>query len=206
MSNYEKSKKQAQELFLSYDQEKMIQSFGLGVDNRYLFLNFCGRRYRINRKTGLLQWSEDGFQTACEGGFDEAMTVYDILSHAGNDWIVSGNFQTLESLSRVKSGGSSGPGNGFFRKYEQFFDTHTAALERACIALGGFPAGKGDVAFEFLLFPGFPARLQFWNSDEEFPASLHIFYDEKICDCMHYETLWYTGEHLLGRLREIASL
>ena len=45
-SNYEKMKDQMAEVFLQYDQEKMIQKFELEHDKSYLYLYFIGRKYR----------------------------------------------------------------------------------------------------------------------------------------------------------------
>ena len=33
--------------------------------------------------------------------------------------------------------------------------------------------------------------LRFWESDDEFPASLQILVDKNILDFMHYETLMF---------------
>ena len=49
--------------------------------------------------------------------------------------------------------------------------------------------------------PTVPVCLRFWESDEEFPASLQIFVDKNILDFMHYETLMFAVTHLLNRLK-----
>lgn len=45
--------------------------------------------------------------------------------------------------------------------------------------------------------------LQFWNSDEEFPASLKIMWDENILDYLHYETTFFIVSHMLCRIQEM---
>ena len=58
----------------------------------------------------------------------------------------------------------------------------------ACEKLGGVPVGKADVGYQLQLFEFLPVRLNFWNSDEEFPASLRLLWDFNLLDFMHYET------------------
>ena len=60
-SNYEKMKRSMSKVFLQYPQEKMIEKFSLEADKDYLYVWFFGRKYRINRSTGEVQWSEDSF-------------------------------------------------------------------------------------------------------------------------------------------------
>lgn len=52
MSNYETMKDRMSSHFLEYDQEKMIRKFDLKHDEKYLYISFIGRKYRINRATG----------------------------------------------------------------------------------------------------------------------------------------------------------
>ncbi len=60
----------------------------------------------------------------------------------------------------------------------------------------------GDVSYELHLFPFLPMILRFWESDEDFPASLQILVDKNILDYMHYETLMFAISHLLNRLKD----
>lgn len=60
----------------------------------------------------------------------------------------------------------------------------------------------GDAAYELSLFPFLPLILRFWDSDEDFLASLEILVDENILDYMHYETLMFAISHLLNRLKD----
>ena len=50
-TNYDKTREDAEQRFLAYDQEKMIRKFSLKADENYLYLRFVGRDYRISRKT-----------------------------------------------------------------------------------------------------------------------------------------------------------
>ena len=54
-TNYDKTREDAEQRFLAYDQEKMIRKFQLEADEAFLYLRFVGRDYRINRKNRVEQ-------------------------------------------------------------------------------------------------------------------------------------------------------
>lgn len=201
VSNYEITKKRVQKDFLKYDQEKMIQKFSLEADEEYLYINFISHLYRIHRKTGYLEWSEDDFQTCTEGDFNEALTIYDLLCDSKENCKVSGEYINLQSLSALQSS-SKKLGDGLFHGKDIIFDHKEELLCKACEKLGGVKAGKGDVAYELPLFDFLPCRIQFWNSDEEFEANLQVFMDKNVLDFIRYETVWYAVGHLMKRLTE----
>ena len=200
-SNYEITKHRVQGDFLKYDQEKMIQKFSLKHDEQYLYINFIGHFYRINRQTGLLEWSEDGFVTCVEGDFNEALTIYDLLCDSKENCRASGDFINLQSLSALQSS-SKKLGDGLFHGKDQIFDHKEKLLCKICENLGGKKAGKGDVAYEIPWFDYVCCRIQFWNSDEDFDAQMQIFMDKNILDFIRYETVWYAVGHLMRRLTE----
>ena len=61
---------------------------------------------------------------------------------------------------------------------------------------------KGDVAYQLELFLFLPVVLRFWESDDEFPASLQVLVDRNILEYMHYETVMFAIGHLLQRVEE----
>ena len=67
------------------------------------------------------------------------------------------------------------------------------------------PEGKSDVAYRIPMFPFLDVMLQYWDSDDEFPASLQLFVDDKTIDFMHYETAWFALSHLLERIKELMA-
>ena len=201
-SNYEIMKRQMQKEFLKYDQEKMIQKFCLSSDSDYMFVRFTGKDYRIGRKDGAVSSSEDGFRTILEAGYNEAMTIYDVLCYSRDDCCLSGEFVNMQSLSSVMAGSASSVGAGRFSGKVFRFDHREEALSAACQNLGGVKAGRGDVAYQLPLFDFLPVIFQFWNSDEEFPPSLQFFTDKNMLEYMHYETVWFAMSHLLERIEE----
>ena len=45
-------------------------------------------------------------------------------------------------------------------------------------------------------------RALFWESDEEFPASVQILVDQNTLDYMHYETLMFAVSHMFERIKQ----
>ena len=201
MNNYEKTKTSMANVFLQYDQAAMIHKHSLEHDSDWLYITFVNRNYRINRRTGNIQWSADGFETVHETTHNEAMTIYDVLCYSDDRCHLSHEFVNISSLSSVQTGNLS-QNSGFFHNTAAFFNGKTDELRNACIRLSGKELDKGDVAFELKLFPFLPIIIRFWEADDEFPASLQILADRNILDYMHYETLMFALTHLFQRLKE----
>ena len=199
-SNYEIMQSQMAVAFLNYDQEKMIGKFALENDERFLYMEFVGRHYRIDRKNGVVMWqaSEDWNMA----GYNEAMTIYDVLCYAKQDCKAAGAMVNLENLSAIK-GGSLRKTGSFFKNSGEFFTGKAEKLISACTLLGGKSDGVGDVGYTLQLFPFLPVAIHFWDADEDFSASLQILVDANILDFMHYETVMFAIGHLLGRLRAL---
>lgn len=201
MTNYEIMKCQMQKKFLKYNQEEMIQRFHLQYDRDYIYMNFLSHKYRINRINGKVTWSDNDFINSAEADYNEAMTLYDVLCNSKTDCYECGEFVNMYSLSSIK-GGSASVGNGLFQDAEKFFDHKDALLIQACERLNGMKAGKGDIAYLIPVFDFLKVIFQFWNSDEDFGASLQLLWDKNILNYMHYETVWFAASHLLTRLKE----
>ena len=201
ISNYEKMKNEMAGAFLQYDQEKMIRKFGLDYDDDFLYIQFFSRQYRIDRRSGQVSWSADAFRTEEPANYNEAMTIYDVLCYSREDCRLAYEWVNVKSLSGIR-GGTLEKGSDFFQNAGACFDGKTGALIRACEKLQGKKLEKGDAAYELQLFPFLPMILRFWESDDEFPASLQILVDKNILDYMHYETLMFALSHVLKRLRE----
>lgn len=201
ITNYDKTKISMAHIFLQYDQTAMIHKYSLEHDSDWLYITFVNRNYRINRKTGNVQWSVDEYETACEANHNEVMTIYDVLCYSKDGCHLSHEFVNISSLSSVQTGNVS-QNSGFFQNTADFFNGRTVKLRNACIALSGKELEKGDVAFKLNLFPFLPIIIRFWEADDEFPASLQILADRNTLDYMHYETLMFALTHLFSRLKE----
>lgn len=200
-SNYDKMKNSMTTVFLQYNQEQMIQKFALEADQNYLYLDFIGRKYRVARNSGIIQWSDNNFQTANEAGYNEVMTIYDVLCYSKENCHLAHEFVNVNSLSSIK-GGNLSPSDNIFQHQASFFDGRISQLDTACRALFGKKLEKGDVAYQLNLFSFLPVIIRFWESDDEFPATLQILVDKNTLDYMHYETLMFALTHLFYRVKE----
>lgn len=203
VSNYDVTQQQAAAMFLGYDQTEMIRKFALQHDEQYLYLPLVGRRHRIDREIGVVEYvSNDGSWKTAD--FNAAMTIYDLLCYSKPDCRAAGEFINMKSLSAIKGGSisSGGVGDGFYDRTAARFDHKNAQLIRACEVLGGSEYGRGDVAYQIPALAGMPVVFQFWDSDEDFGASIALLFDKNILDFIHYETVWYLTSHLLSRIAE----
>jgi len=201
LSNYEVTRNQMRSEFLKYDQEKMIRKFSLKNDREYLYIEFMKRLYRISRSTGVVEWSCDSFRTCEEADYNESMTIYDVLCYAKEDCSLSGRYCSLNTLKGTVK--SSVPGGYMFQKTAEFFNGKVKELKAACSVFGEESELKGDVAFILYPFSFLPVPMQYWEADEEFPASLKFMFDENIMDYMHYETIFLMTGHMLERIEEL---
>ena len=62
LTNYDKIKISTAHVFLQYNQATMIHKYSLDYNSDWLYITFINRTYRINRKTGSVQWSDNVIQ------------------------------------------------------------------------------------------------------------------------------------------------
>lgn len=202
-TNYEQTRDKAQLLFLQHDQSEMIEKFHLKHDEQYLYINFVGREYRIDRSTGKIEWSEDGYSHAVQGNFDETLSIFDLLCCSKEGCHLSGRFSRINNLKGTVY--SSGLGNDIFQSSVKYFEEDVDNFARACEQLGGIREKVGDISYRIPVYDFLPVILQLWIGDEEFPSSMQILWDENVMDYMHYETTYYCVSQLLSRLRELMA-
>lgn len=200
ISNYEIMKNQMSAEFLKYDQNKMITKFSLPYDEKYIYIRFVGREYRVSRSTGRVAWSEDHFLTETEADYNEAMTIYDVLCYSKDNCTLAGKFCPTNMLKGTVQ--TMGDSNSFFQKSADQFAGKTEMLQTALRKLGKLTDLKGDVAARIDVFEFLPLIIQYWDADEEFPAVLKFMVDENIQDFMHFETVMFMLGHVLCRIRE----
>ncbi len=96
-SNYDITRDRVEGAFAGYDQEAMIRKFRLDSDEGFLYIRFAAREYRINRKTGRVE-RLPGLEHA---GFNEVMTIFDVLCGSKEDCRLSGEFVRVNDLDGV---------------------------------------------------------------------------------------------------------
>jgi len=189
MDNYEISRDRAQDYFLNFDQNALIQTWNLSHDTDTLMLEFFGKPYTICRKTGMITCDDT------QAGFEETLTLFDLLCHQDGSATASGHFAPVNSLKGAAKG--AGVEKDFYRGYADAFDQAPRQFAAACQALGGKSVPMGDLGFRFTMFRDLDVILKFYHADEDFPASITLLWDENLLDFMFYETVFYTAGFLL---------
>lgn len=203
MNNYEITRRETEKRFLKYSQENMISRFSLEHDAEYLYLPFVNVQCRIERSSGRVEMHRADEEVWQEADFNPAMTIYDYLCDSKPYCHASGEFVTIHSLQAVIT---SRIGGNMFDSMADFIEHNTEAVCRACEAMGGQKAGKGDLSYQFSVFADLQMRLSFWHSDEDFPASLEIFWDKNVLDYIRFETTYYAAGYIMSELRKLASV
>ena len=90
LTNYDKIKISTAHVFLQYNQATMIHKYSLNHNSHWLYITFINRTYRINRKTGSVQWSDNDFEI-----------IRKVLKLAKHPLIAEGNIDTPEKAKRV---------------------------------------------------------------------------------------------------------
>ena len=201
ISNYEIMRNQMRREFVKYDQDRMISKFSLRNDESYIYIAFLFREYRIDRITGVVEWSEDGFSTSIEADYNESMTIYDALCYSKDDCCLSGNYCPVNMLKGTVK--SSNVGSNMFQKSADGFNGKLKELETVCGIWGEKLDLNGDVAAKLYPFSFLPVIIQYWEADDEFPANLKFMFDENILDYMHFETIFFMMGHIVKRIQDM---
>ena len=196
--NYAIQTRQAQDRFLTYDQQKLIGKFRMRHDEAYLYLPMLSQRYRISRKTGEMQ-RETARGWADANTHGEVMTLLDLICDSREDRFISGKWKDMGAFGLL-----------FHRSllenprdpWADRFEADPEGFRKACLALGGEPFPKGDLAYSIELFDGLRVLVQLWFGDEEFPANLRLLWDENALMYIKYETMWFAKGILLKRIAE----
>ena len=194
MANFDKLAEQGKPFFLRCDQRTILRRFpGLEADAGHLYPRFCGERFAVDRETGDVT-GPDGQKA----GPAETLAIFDWLCHQDAPVRLAGEWRTTNNLPGC---GQSNPDDAKLNGvWGARFSGKLPELRRACAALGGAPFPVGDAAAELPVFDGFRAVFQFWEGDDEFPASIRFLWDASALQYLHYETLYYIMGCLLERL------
>ncbi|MCQ2406603.1 MAG: DUF3786 domain-containing protein [Oscillospiraceae bacterium] len=189
-NNYYNAREESKKLFLALDIEKIAKNWGLTLDDEYLYLRFFGIPYRVRRSdASVLRDNPEGGEPI-EGGFEETLSIFDLLNHGDPRPSASGTFATVNR--RPGKPVSIGVGDGeFFSRFAAEIDKDPEAFRQSCLKAGGTEISLGDMGFEFTVFEDLKIRIKFYYSDDEFPASLTCLWDESTLSYFLYETTYY---------------
>jgi len=205
-TNYQIQAEKALLEFPKWNHEDIANKFNLICDQQYLYIQFIGRPYRINRELGTVEKSRDGIVYDSEAGFNEIMSIFDLFHYSKAELKLSGEWINVQSLGVM---GHSGKiiGNDLYAPFSKHFSGKCPELAKACMELGGEEeeGTHADVSFIIKIFDFLPVMIRFWDSDDEFPAEIKIFWDKNILDYVHFETTFYIAFHLLRRIKKIVG-
>lgn len=197
-NNYLIQAAQAKARFLTYDQEKLIAKFRLQADEAYLYVELLCKQYRLNRKSGDLEY-RDGTDWRDGNSFHEVMTLLDLLCDSRDDRWIAGRWQNMQSF------GLQFHQNLLEDKKDPMAVRIDAAPEKfraACAALGGSPVPGGDIGYAVELFDGLKIGMLFWHGDEEFVPRLRYLWDANAKMYIRYETMYFAIGLLEKQLME----
>ena len=123
MDNYRRALLYARELFLKWDQEKLIARCRLKHDADYLYLNFLGDPWRIRRSDGAAECIAG---EPIEGNFSQGLSIYDYLCRQEPLGSLSGRLCPVNALPHVAQSNPST--TDFHQKYAFFLQEHIPAL------------------------------------------------------------------------------
>ena len=195
--NYAIMARQAKELFLQYDQQRLARKLGAKLDGDYLHTAFLGEPWRIHRQTGdISRLHGDAWVDA--NSFGEVLTLLDLVCDSREDRCPSGRWKNMRDF-----------GHGFHQTlleqrdpWAERFQACPEAFSRACQRLGGERYPLGDAAYSIPMFDRLRLLVQLWFGDEEFPAQLRYLWDENALQYLKYETMYYAVPLVLKRIVE----
>jgi len=198
VNNYQIQARQAQDRFLTYDQQKLIEKLKLKHDAAYLYPTMLHQSYRLSRTTGNLERCRQGAWVDANT-HEEVMTLLDLICDSREDRHISGRWKNMLSFGLM-----------FHQNlleserdpWAEKFQNDPEGFRRACQALGGRELPNGDIAYAVEVFDGLELALQLWLGDEEFPPNLRILWDENATMYIRYETMYYARNFLMRLLDE----
>ena len=90
----------AQQRFLGYDQQKLIEKLKLAHDEKYLYAPMLGQLHRICRATGALE-RQSGETWVDANSFGEVLTFLDLLCDSREDRFLAGSWKNLLDFGRI---------------------------------------------------------------------------------------------------------
>ena len=197
-NNYLIQVAQAQERFLQYDQNALIEKLKMQVDDKFFYVKLLCKTYRIDRNTGSTQrQGTSGWEDA--NTHSEVMTLMDLICDSRNDRYLALRWKNMQGFGLMFHQ------NLLEDKKDPWayrIQENQDAFRAACIAMAGEPLPNGDIAYAIEVFDGLPIAIQFWEGDEEFAPRLRYMWDENALMYLKYETMYFAVNLLMSRIDE----
>ena len=197
-NNYAIQAGQARKLFCARNPDEVVRAHRLRADETFLYLRLLGEDYRVTRADGHIARRE-GEAWAPADGFDETLTIFDLLCDAKPGRHAAGAWKTTLDFGGQVHRGLMEPDRA--DELELLYDRQPELLERACLRLGGTPMAGADLGFALPFFEDLRIAVQFWHGDDEFSPRLRVLWDANADQYLRYETMYYAIGLLKTRLR-----
>ena len=197
-NNYAIQAEQARKLFCARDLDAVVRAHGLRADEAFLYLRLLSEDYRVGRADGHIARREAGAWAPADG-FDETLTIFDLLCDAKPGRHAAGEWKTTLDFGGQVHRGLMEPDRA--DALELLYDRQPELLERACRRLGGAPMAGADLGFALPFFEDLCIAVQFWHGDDEFAPRLRVLWDANADQYLRYETMYYAIGLLKTRLR-----
>ncbi len=187
--------------FSGFDPALAVKNIGATQDGDYVCLTYAKQKFRLNTKNGVLE-KEVGGAYQEQMSMNEALVVYHVLGDVQETPIFVGEWILQTQLDPVsyRSGNRTDP---MLKAFAAEFMGKTAELEAKFKEYGGVPFDtNADLGYEFAPFPFAKMRLEFFDADEDFPATLNIYVDKGITSYMHFEAVGCMEADLLGKITD----
>lgn len=197
--NFEVQCEQWRNLYTGFDPVRVAGILNLTYNCDYVYVSYYRQAYRLCLSDGVLE-KQTGDEWTDQLYFNETMSVYHLLHYVKDNPGVSGIWIPNENLDARRR---SKINDILLESFSAKFSGKCDELTKACKAIHGTVCEKGDVSFEFEVFPQVKIRMVFWDRDEDFPAQTQIFVDSQITDFVHVETTGCMVSDLLEKLETI---
>lgn len=199
-NNYVIMEQQARDRFLTYDQAEIIRKSPVKFDESYLYLPVLDTTCRVSRETGHVTWLEKG-QWLPSPRQHDTLTVFDYLCDASPHRFLSGDWRSTAALGSDVHGSLTEKASPL----ETIIDQNPCRFVQVCQSMDANPFPHCDIGFTLKLFPDLPVTLQFWHSDDEFPARLRFLWDINTPQFIRYETTYFAMGLIQSRLLTLMS-
>lgn len=187
-SNYDKVVETWRKKFLEMDHEELIRRFRLDADEEALYVTYFSQLLRLDRKTGIMTYENEGTLKGQRPGFNTSMTIYNMFHYSHPQPFPSGKLVPFREVKRVYPFEKAYQ-NTIILKLAETFSGHVKEMTEACRRLGGTSIPQGDVGYVLPIFPFLNIAVLFWDEDEEFSAQANMLFDSNITDFMHEENV-----------------
>lgn len=200
--NFEVQCEQWRTLFSEFNPERVSKILHLNYDTEYLYLTYFGELYRLCLDNGILEKETQDDWTS-QLYFNETMSIYHLLHYVKDIPILSGTWVLNEHLDERRKSGKVN--DILLDSFAVKFSDKSEILKVCCEKMHGIAIHKGDVGYEFEVYPEVKLRMIFWDQDEDFPAQVQIFVDSRITDYVHIETTGCMISDLLERIEKVSE-